>query len=71
MQGLIIDSIVESSDNFCEEDLRQIVLQPFLNELSLPTKKTAANVAIAARRTLQSVDINAELSPGAQNSSIC
>jgi hypothetical protein len=55
-QGLIIDSIEHVSDGFFEGNIRRIVIEAFTSHLSVFFLKRRADVAIAARKTLQSMD---------------
>jgi hypothetical protein len=51
--GQIIDSIVVISDNFSEENFKQILLEAFMSDISALTEKTAENASTATRKMLQ------------------
>jgi hypothetical protein len=58
--GLIIDSTEEVSDNLQEGNLEQIMLGTFVNLLSGLSEMTAADVSMAARKTLECFDALAQ-----------
>ncbi|KAN0120187.1 HET domain containing protein [Hyaloscypha variabilis] len=61
-RGLIIDSIQDVSNNLCDANFPQILLQTFISRLSGFTEMTTANIDTAAREIRQCFDRTSRLS---------